>query len=225
MGPPKDSSKKYTLVLDVDETLVFSWMAGHENMTYKGVYQRERPQRDPNETASLPLGNQLIDLEIWFRPGLLEFLDAASKLFEVVIFSAGGEVYIQNVLNKVDPEGKYIDCMFTSKHLHSYKAPSNIEIKIKDISEFFSGGNPRQEQRVVIVDETLTVFAKHLRNVVPIVPFLGHADDDELPKLLEFLKTLVELDDVREGIVKKYNLPGHLRRFCRQNRLAVPADI
>lgn len=52
----------------------------------------------------------------------------------------------------------------------------------------------------------LLVFFRHLRNVVPIKPFLGDADDRELDKLRQSLMSWVKADDVREEIKDRYNL-------------------
>lgn len=49
-----------------------------------------------------------LDLGINVRPGAYEFLKDLSKLFEIVIFTAGNSEYANPILDILDPKRKYI---------------------------------------------------------------------------------------------------------------------
>eukprot|EP00744_Colponema_vietnamica_P004944 GILI01007312.1.p1 GENE.GILI01007312.1~~GILI01007312.1.p1 ORF type:complete len:591 (+),score=119.68 GILI01007312.1:311-2083(+) len=79
LPPPvaKDKKSVYTLVLDLDETLVhFFEMPNHPNG-----------------------GHFLV------RPGVSTFLEEMSKVYEVVIFTAATQDYADWVLDQIDPKG------------------------------------------------------------------------------------------------------------------------
>lgn len=75
---PEQKSKSYTLVLDLDETLVHA--TGDSD--------------NPNECV------------VRVRPGTKEFVDEMSKYYELVIFTAGTKEYADYALKFADPSGK-----------------------------------------------------------------------------------------------------------------------
>eukprot|EP00884_Botryococcus_braunii_P002425 jgi/Botrbrau1/12183/Bobra.0186s0090.2 len=226
MGPQKGGPERFTLVLDLDHVLVLS-LGNRPKETYRNALEVTRPDWAP----SVKLMNGDVTWKcVWFRPGLLNFLKAVSQLYEVAIFSAGSEHYVQSVVQQIDPERKYIDQVFSREHVHGYRVddvskPSVLWLKIKDVGGFFEGSYPRSEKRVVIVDDVIAFFVKQLANVVPIAPFLGDSGDRELDVLLEFLKSLVRLDDVRLGIKNRFNLQRHLENYCGAGGFSYPMDI
>ena len=74
--------KKYTLVLDLDETLVFC----------ASVVEKE--------------GRREYNLKI--RPFAKELLESLSEIYEIVVFTAGCESYATHVVGLLDPERKSI---------------------------------------------------------------------------------------------------------------------
>jgi Dullard-like phosphatase family protein len=84
----KESLKKYTLVLDLDETLI------HFKM-------------DPiNETKGI----------LQFRPGLYEFLDGIEKYFELVIFTASTKDYADPIIDAIEQNKLYFDYRLYRNH-------------------------------------------------------------------------------------------------------------
>ena len=79
-------SKKYTLVLDLDETLVnFKIKSGKEG------YVR-------------------------LRPFLLGFLEEVSQYYELIIFTSATEAYANSVIEEIEKEKKYFDFIFYRQH-------------------------------------------------------------------------------------------------------------
>mmetsp|Transcript_26192 Transcript_26192/g.26079 ORF Transcript_26192/g.26079 Transcript_26192/m.26079 type:complete len:252 (+) Transcript_26192:21-776(+) len=84
--PPSTADiPEYCLVLDLDETLVHCSIA-------------------PFEGCDEVLNN----IYISYRPYLLEFLERVSQFFEVVVFTASESPYANMVIDRFDPDQKYI---------------------------------------------------------------------------------------------------------------------
>jgi len=82
------SNKKFSLILDLDETLIhFSMNNSKEN---KG-------------TLSL-------------RPGIFEFLDKLSKYYELMVFTAATNDYADPIIDAIERNKKYFDYRFYRQH-------------------------------------------------------------------------------------------------------------
>lgn len=104
--PKLDEIKKsatYTLILDLDETLVH----------YFEVTQYNKKQQLGNE------GKFLV------RPGTEEFLKEMAKYYEIVIFTAATQDYADWVLDKIDP---YRHISHRLYRQHAYAKDSNARI-------------------------------------------------------------------------------------------------
>lgn len=100
--PPKPRTlPPYTLVLDLDETLVHYFEVGNQ-------------------------GKCLV------RPGVHNFLESMSHLFEIVIFTAALKEYADWVLDQIDPNG------FIKHRLYRQHALPCGPVYIK-VSSFMSG--------------------------------------------------------------------------------------
>ena len=79
---------KITLVLDLDETLVHSEMSNlpHSDHVFK-----------------IKLNQEVYNIYVAYRPGLLNFLQFVCSAFEVVIFTASMKAYAEQVLRAIDP--------------------------------------------------------------------------------------------------------------------------
>eukprot|EP00884_Botryococcus_braunii_P018203 jgi/Botrbrau1/5066/Bobra.37_1s0030.1 len=203
MGPLGDNSKPYTLILDLDETLVYCYDLG--TFMSNPVYLPDAVIAFPSEA----LEGETVELLVCLRPGLENFLRDVSQFYEIAIFSAGMPNYVHTILQKIDPNRRFIQSVFTRDHASVYSRrhiTKRSDLFVKDISGLFEGDNRRRIERVVAVDDRIHYWPKHLDNVIPIRPFRGNPDDSELSALLEVLQSLVETDDVRHEIKKLYNL-------------------
>ena len=92
--PPKSpSDPPISLVLDLDETLVHCTVD---------------PVDDPDMVFGVEFNGVDYQVHVRYRPFLREFLEAVSERFEVVVFTASQQVYADKLLDRIDPEGKYI---------------------------------------------------------------------------------------------------------------------
>jgi CTD small phosphatase-like protein 2 len=79
-SPPKPLTFKYTLVLDLDETLVH----------YK--------QPLASSPKQIPANSNLL-----IRPHAHEFLKELNKFYRVIVFTAASKDYAEWVLDQIDP--------------------------------------------------------------------------------------------------------------------------
>lgn len=89
LAPQTRRSRQKTLVLDLDETLVHSSLEAAEA---------------PDFTFPVTFNGAEHTVHVRQRPGLLPFLERATQLFEVVVFTASQKVYAEQLLNIVDPQ-------------------------------------------------------------------------------------------------------------------------
>lgn len=214
LGPIR-AGKSHTLVLDVDNTMLFAFISKNGYPLTSGV----RPISEPNATTFL--GTKLV--EVWYRPGLMEFLTDVSKHYDIVVFSAGGKLYVEWIVSVVDPEKLHVSVALSreemSKYMQLRENPCGLLLGfeeaelmlVKNINGFFSGPHQRPQERVVCVDDRIYYFIYNLGNVVPIRAFYGDANDYELTQLRAFLLSHLEASDIREEIKKRYDLSAHVQ--------------
>lgn len=169
-----------TLVFDLDETLIhcMGQRQGQVEITVKFPDKK--------------------DCKAWInlRPYLKECLEQASQDFEVIIFTASHQLYADSVINYLDPENKYFH-----HRLYRDSCVKYWNFNIKDLRLI-----DRRLQDIVIVDNSVFSFAFQLDNGVPIIPWINDPLDTELLRLIEYLKVVKDVDDVREFNRKLFQL-------------------
>jgi len=183
------TSPKITLVLDLDETLVHSSTMGGEQL--------------PNTTRfHVNFCDQVYTVDAGIRPHAEKFIQEVGKIFEVVVFTASMKVYADEICRILDPSSQLIKQRLYREHCLFYD-PNYL----KDLD--ILGRDPRQ---VIIVDNLIQAFALQLDNGIPIPDWRNdNPYDDELLKILDFLKSIKDVDDVRPHIRKRWRISQHVK--------------
>ena len=142
-----DENKKL-LILDLDETLIHSdldFLLKEKNVKYDEVLHF-----DSEEEKNIPL-------PVVLRPGVFEFLDYASKNFDLIVFTASDQQYADAIINYIEKDKKYFkmrlyrnNCIFIEPGLY-----------IKDLRIFNS---IKDLENIIILDNSLFSFANQLNN-------------------------------------------------------------
>lgn len=105
------------------------------------------------------------------RPNCIEFLKAMSQIYEVIIFTASRQDYADAVIDRLDPHGRLIDHRLYRQHcLPVY------DFYVKDLRIFAN----RKLEDLILVDNLIYSFANHMRNGIPILPYIKGKCDKEL---------------------------------------------
>ena len=153
---PKKTSvrekKEYTLVLDLDETLIHC-------------------------DLSKPGGS------ISYRPYLQEFLEAMSRHYEIVIFTAAMKVYADPILDSIDPSGLFFSQRFYRDDTHQTDNGSFL----KDLTKLGF-----DLEKTIIVDNIPENFENQKSNGIYIKSYFDDPKDRVLLDLIPILETVVE---------------------------------
>lgn len=174
-------SKKKTLVLDLDETLVHSCLGGDCN---------------PDFTFSVKVGTIEHKVAVRVRPHLQTFLARVSQLFEVVVFTASQQVYAQQLLDIIDPTRSLIR--------HRIYRDSCVVWEGNYLKDLTVLG--RDLAHTIIVDNSPQAFGFQVSNGIPIESWYDDDNDIELLKLLPFLEKVAVVEDVRPLIEAEFAL-------------------
>ena len=131
------------------------------------------------------------------RPFAKDLLEYASKRFEVILFTASNKVYADKILDHLDPCRDLI-----SLRLYRESCVLTPVGFVKDLRILKN----RSLKDLIIVDNCIVSFAFQMENGIPILSWNGDMLDCELFKLIEVLKYLEKVNDVRVCISKLFAL-------------------
>ena len=183
--PEIDSKFKYTLVLDMDETLGHFISKEISNNVKYNHYLLSKNAFD--ETTEIGI--------FLLRPHLKYFLEELSKFYEIVLFTAGTREYCHKIINIIDYNNNFIKYRLCRSHV----SLRNIDINVKDLSLL-----GRDLKKTIIIDNCADNYKLQENNGLPISSWIGDINDTQLKDLVPLLKKIVvnKIDDVRI-IVKK----------------------
>lgn len=176
-----NSKSKKLLILDLDETLVHSYLKALPN---------NLNHIKPDFVFKIKFNSVIHNVFVLKRPHVEEFLDAMNKLFNVVIFTASIKEYANPLLDQLDPK-KIIKQRFYRNHCKINKNGKYI----KDLSIIHSN-----LKNVILVDNNPISYSINQQNGIPILTWQYDKSDKELLKLIPVLELLSNVDDVRSYI-------------------------
>lgn len=174
-------SPNMTLVLDLDETLVHCSI---------------EPIADADIQFDVNFSGLVYQVFVRKRPYLQRFLEAVSKDFEVIVFTASQKVYAEKLLNLIDPKRTLI-----KYRLYRDSCLEVCDNFLKDLNVL-----GRDMRRTIIVDNSPHAFGYQVDNGIPIESWFDDREDEELLKLLPILGNLRKQSDVRPFLREYYQM-------------------
>lgn len=140
---------------------------------------------------------EIVEAGINIRPYAQEILRNLSRNFEIIVFTASHSCYANVVLDKLDPDGKYIQHRLFREHCHS----TSDGMFVKDLRVI-----NRSLSELVLVDNAAYSYAFQVENGIPILPYYEGRNDYELSSLEKYLEGIILAKDVREINKKTFKL-------------------
>ena len=174
------------LVLDLDETLLYATTTLLDN-------------RAADFRAGL--------YHVYLRPGVYPFLAACFADFTVAVWTSATPLYAQDIVSQLfghDAE-KLLFTWASDKCSRGFDGEAQEMYPRKNIQKVRRTFRIPLSQ-IIVVDDTPQKWEQSYGNLVRVSPFTGAASDEELPRLSAYLRTLRDVENVRE--IEKRNWRG-----------------
>ncbi|KAG9232352.1 FCP1-like phosphatase-like protein [Amylocarpus encephaloides] len=198
--------RKLSLVVDLDQTIIHAcieptvgeWQADKNSPNYEAVKEVRSFQLKDDGPRGVASG---CNYYIKMRPGLKDFLDKVSEIYELHVYTMGTRAYALNIAKIVDPDKRLFGDRIISRD-------ENGNMTAKSLARLF----PVDTKMVVIIDDRADVWPKNRPNLIKVHPydfFLGIGDinssflpkREELPKVTDTPKKKApKAVEVRETI-------------------------
>lgn len=178
------AKKRKILVLDLDETLIHTLFTGGQTPTGTTA----------DFIISYTTDNYPVTFFVHKRPHVDTFLDVVSQWYELVVYTAGTEMYGSAVADKLDTNRNILKRRYYRQH-----CTLNGDTYVKDLSVVHD-----DMSSIVTVDNSPNVYCRHPDNVIPIKSWFNNPNDTELLNLLPLLNELRFDVDVR--VILRRNL-------------------
>ena len=180
--PARDPSTGKSLILDLDNTLIYTFLHIAEVVE----------EKDPRK-YSLTKKQSLLYTN---RPYLDEFLEKLHPYFEIILYSAGEADYVEDMVNSNPILAQKVDHILCRNNCFI----RNYRFKMKHLDIITN----RQKSNLIIIDDKISVWLEDLDNLIPINSYKGDEKDDFLLKLINVLTILGQTKDVREDLLIQY---------------------
>ncbi|VVB01994.1 unnamed protein product [Arabis nemorensis] len=211
------ASQKLSLVLDLDHTLLNSAKfheveSAHDLILRKKEEQdREKPYRHLFRFSHMGMWTKL-------RPGIWNFLEKASKLYELHLYTMGNKLYATEMAKLLDPKGVLFSGRVISKGDDGDPLDGDERVpKSKDLE-----GVMGMESSVVIIDDSVRVWPRNKMNLIVVErytyfpcsrrqfgllgPSLLEVDHDEVPEEGTLASTLAVIERIQKNFFSHTSL-------------------
>ena len=145
-------------------------------------------------------------IAINIRPHLKSSLDLIQKDYNIVIYSSSNRVYVDKILDFLDPEHNYFNYRLYQEHCLKFTINDKIYFT-KNLNIF---KNICSLKDIIIVDCSVLGFGFFLENGIPIIPFYDSKEDVELKILSYYLVSVSSNYDLREALKRDMKLNDYL---------------
>ncbi|KAK7394290.1 hypothetical protein VNO78_14812 [Psophocarpus tetragonolobus] len=211
------AAQKLCLVLDLDHTLLNSAKfvevdPVHEEILRKKEEQdREKPQRHLFRFPHMGMWTKL-------RPGIWNFLEKASKLYELHLYTMGNKLYATEMAKVLDPKGVLFAGRVISRGDDTDSVDGEERVpKSKDLE-----GVLGMESAVVIIDDSVRVWPHNKLNLIVVEryiyfpcsrrqfglpgPSLLEIDHDERPEAGTLASSLAVIERIHQNFFASQSL-------------------
>ncbi|KAM0372741.1 hypothetical protein ACHAO7_006866 [Fusarium culmorum] len=181
--------RKLSLVVDLDQTIIHAcieptigeWQRDPSNPNHDAVKDVKSFQLNDDGPRGVTSG---CTYYIKLRPGLMEFLEEVSRMYELHVYTMGTRAYALNIAKIVDPDKKLFGNRVISRD-------ENGSITSKSLQRLF----PVSTDMVVIIDDRADVWPMNRPNLIKVVPYdffkgIGDINSSFLPKRQDTLPIL-----------------------------------
>ncbi|KAH7014980.1 hypothetical protein EDB80DRAFT_322491 [Ilyonectria destructans] len=178
--------RKLSLVVDLDQTIIHAcieptigeWQGDSSNPNHEAVKDVKSFQLNDDGPRGLVNG---CTYYIKLRPGLAEFLEEVSSMYELHVYTMGTRAYALNIARLVDPDKKLFGNRVISRD-------ENGSITSKSLQRLF----PVSTDMVVIIDDRADVWPLNRPNLIKVVPYdffkgIGDINSSFLPRRQDIL--------------------------------------
>ena len=209
------SFKKNTLVLDLDETLVYVTDTKNNYLGLPQIqfnyYVYDECEKKIKENLN-KLGINQIKKSTSFltiRPNFNIFINILKKYYdEIVVFTSGQYSYAEEIIKIIDKQ-KIISKIYSRKDCSFYN-----DVFYKDLSKIKD-----DLSHIIIIDNYPESYLLQQFNGLPIPSFIGDPNDNELLKLIPILEKLSKAKDVRNYIGQMINFKTQKINFCKAYKI------
>lgn len=173
--------RKLSLVVDLDQTVIHAcidptvgeWQKDPTNPNHEAVKDVQSFQLNDDGPRGVASG---CSYYIKMRPGLREFLEHISTMYELHVYTMGTRAYATNIAKIIDPDQKLFGNRVISRD-------ENGSMTAKSLQRLF----PASTNMVVIIDDRADVWPKNRPNLIKVVPYdffkgVGDINSSFLPK-------------------------------------------
>lgn len=172
LPPPTDAQRKL-LVLDLDETLVFSCC----------------------EALDRPADLHVAGYHVYKRPHLDAFLEFAFATFDVGVWTSSGALYAEPLVAQLMP-ARCLRFVWSAKRCSVVRNGTtgayDYQKRLAKLKRLGYG-----LERIIGVDDTPAKYATNYGNLVCVSEYMGNPADDELQVLPRYLQRLAQVDNPR----------------------------
>jgi TFIIF-interacting CTD phosphatase-like protein len=126
------------------------------------------------------------------RPFLDDFLDSISEFADLYIYTSATKVYAENIFNYLNKPRPRIIGFFSRE---------NTKGAVKNVSIL---GTPLE--RTFLIDD-FPQAASNRENLLQVAEFKGEENDDELKRVIKYVKELNNVHNVTTILPRKFELP------------------
>ncbi|XP_050222792.1 RNA polymerase II C-terminal domain phosphatase-like 4 [Mercurialis annua] len=170
--------KKLILVLDLDETLLHHTARGSVTKEIESFQDVFRVKLTNSCSCTVKL-----------RPFVLDFLEQASTMFELYVYTNSSPHYAKEMVKLLDPDNKYFNTRLISRVDSTVPGRKNLDIVMG------------QERAVVILDDRTDVWPVNKGNVIQVQSYKYFFPRDGASKSKSFAVRKVD-EDIK--IMKSY---------------------